>query len=144
MLDECVLHLRAVKAFDGAAVKAEQIDAMLFDQFEQRIEALRVVESNARFHGEKPLGSGFAQSAQNPIGMRQIALEQVRRTGKGCLSYLVGASGEAAVIDPSLPSDVYLEAAATRGCASAGCGRSRRTGHWRRRGAYRNRASCRE
>jgi glyoxylase-like metal-dependent hydrolase (beta-lactamase superfamily II) len=34
---------------------------------------------------------------------------QVRRTGKGCLSYVVGSAGEAAVIDPSVSPDVYLE-----------------------------------
>jgi glyoxylase-like metal-dependent hydrolase (beta-lactamase superfamily II)/rhodanese-related sulfurtransferase len=33
---------------------------------------------------------------------------QLRRTGKGCLSYLVGADGIAAVIDPSLDPQVYL------------------------------------
>src|SRR5262249_48180290 len=32
---------------------------------------------------------------------------QVRRTGKGCLSYLIGADGNAVVIDPSLDPDVY-------------------------------------
>lgn len=40
---------------------------------------------------------------------------QVRRTGKGCLSYLVGSQGEALVIDPSLDSQLYLELAASRG-----------------------------
>lgn len=34
---------------------------------------------------------------------------QVRRTGKGCLSYVVGPGGEAAVTDPSVSPDVYLE-----------------------------------
>jgi glyoxylase-like metal-dependent hydrolase (beta-lactamase superfamily II) len=36
---------------------------------------------------------------------------QVRRTGKGCLSYLVTSHGEAAVIDASLAPDVYIELA---------------------------------
>lgn len=40
---------------------------------------------------------------------------QIRRTGKGCLSYIVGSSGEAAVIDPSVSPDVYLELAQRRG-----------------------------
>jgi glyoxylase-like metal-dependent hydrolase (beta-lactamase superfamily II)/rhodanese-related sulfurtransferase len=40
---------------------------------------------------------------------------QVRRTGKGCLSYVVGANGEAAVIDASLAPTVYQELAAERG-----------------------------
>jgi glyoxylase-like metal-dependent hydrolase (beta-lactamase superfamily II) len=36
---------------------------------------------------------------------------QVRRTGKGCLSYVVASEGEGAVIDPSVTTDVYLEIA---------------------------------
>jgi glyoxylase-like metal-dependent hydrolase (beta-lactamase superfamily II) len=40
---------------------------------------------------------------------------QVRRTGKGCLSYLVGADGVAAVIDASLPPEVYRHLAAEYG-----------------------------
>ena len=40
---------------------------------------------------------------------------QVRRTGKGCLSYLVGVDGTAAVVDPSLSPDVYIELARARG-----------------------------
>ncbi len=40
---------------------------------------------------------------------------QFRRTGKGCLSYLVASGGEAAVIDPSLDPDHYLALSARRG-----------------------------
>jgi glyoxylase-like metal-dependent hydrolase (beta-lactamase superfamily II) len=40
---------------------------------------------------------------------------QVRRTGKGCLSYLIGSDGLAAVIDPSLPAEVYLDLVQTHG-----------------------------
>ena len=36
---------------------------------------------------------------------------QVRRTGKGCLSYVVASAGQAAVIDPSVSPDVYLNLA---------------------------------
>jgi glyoxylase-like metal-dependent hydrolase (beta-lactamase superfamily II)/rhodanese-related sulfurtransferase len=36
---------------------------------------------------------------------------QIRRTGKGCLSYLVISGNEAAVIDPSVSADVYVELA---------------------------------
>ncbi|MBI4420787.1 MAG: MBL fold metallo-hydrolase [Gemmatimonadetes bacterium] len=42
------------------------------------------------------------------------AVVQVRRTGKGCLSYLVGSQGRAAVIDPSVEPRVYLDLAAAR------------------------------
>ncbi len=40
---------------------------------------------------------------------------QVRRTGKGCLSYLIGADGEAAVIDATLDPVVYQQLAEQHG-----------------------------
>jgi glyoxylase-like metal-dependent hydrolase (beta-lactamase superfamily II)/rhodanese-related sulfurtransferase len=40
---------------------------------------------------------------------------QVRRTGKGCLSYLIGADGEAAVIDAALDPAIYLDLAQQHG-----------------------------
>ncbi|MDQ3549186.1 MAG: MBL fold metallo-hydrolase [Chloroflexota bacterium] len=40
---------------------------------------------------------------------------QVRRTGKGCLSYVAGNAGQAVVFDASLDPDVYLTLAAERG-----------------------------
>ncbi|MBI3959063.1 MAG: MBL fold metallo-hydrolase [Chloroflexi bacterium] len=40
---------------------------------------------------------------------------QVRRTGKGCLSYLIGADRTAAVVDPALEPDVYLGLARQNG-----------------------------
>ncbi len=43
------------------------------------------------------------------------AVLQFRRLGKGCLSYLVMAGGESAVIDPSWQTGQYVEAAAARG-----------------------------
>lgn len=46
---------------------------------------------------------------------RPVTLVQVRRTGKGCLSYLIGSEGKAAVIDPSVGPETYLELAKARG-----------------------------
>jgi glyoxylase-like metal-dependent hydrolase (beta-lactamase superfamily II) len=46
---------------------------------------------------------------------RDVQVVQVRRTGKGCLSYLVGSHKEAAVIDASLPSETYLHLARAHG-----------------------------
>jgi glyoxylase-like metal-dependent hydrolase (beta-lactamase superfamily II)/rhodanese-related sulfurtransferase len=40
---------------------------------------------------------------------------QVRRTGKGCLSYLIGVDGEAAVIDAALDPAIYLDLAQQHG-----------------------------
>ncbi len=44
-----------------------------------------------------------------------VRVVQVRRRGKGCLSYVVGAGAEAFVIDPSMDLDVYREVAAEHG-----------------------------
>ncbi len=53
-------------------------------------------------------------SAEVPVpgGTRIL---QVRRTGKGCLSYLIGAGEEAMVIDASLDAQVYLDLAKRHG-----------------------------
>lgn len=48
-----------------------------------------------------------------PIG--EAVVVQVRRTGKGCLSYLIGSAGEAAVIDPALATRVYVDLADRHG-----------------------------
>jgi glyoxylase-like metal-dependent hydrolase (beta-lactamase superfamily II) len=45
--------------------------------------------------------------AEAPLPDGSARIIQVRRTGKGCLSYLIGSNGEAAVIDPALDPDVY-------------------------------------
>jgi glyoxylase-like metal-dependent hydrolase (beta-lactamase superfamily II)/rhodanese-related sulfurtransferase len=44
-----------------------------------------------------------------------IRVIQVRRTGKGCLSYIVASAAEAAVIDPSVSPEVYVDLARGRG-----------------------------
>jgi glyoxylase-like metal-dependent hydrolase (beta-lactamase superfamily II)/rhodanese-related sulfurtransferase len=49
--------------------------------------------------------------ADVPLADVGVRLIQVRRTGKGCLSYVVGSGAEAAVIDPSVAPDVYRELA---------------------------------
>lgn len=52
-------------------------------------------------------------TATLPLGSNGTIL-QVRRTGKGCLSYLVGSQGQAAIVDPSLDPDVYVDLAKKR------------------------------
>ncbi|MFN2431303.1 MAG: MBL fold metallo-hydrolase [Gemmatimonadota bacterium] len=44
-----------------------------------------------------------------------VRVLQVRRTGKGCLSYLIGSAGEGAVIDPSVDPQVYEDLARDAG-----------------------------
>src|SRR5688572_20316840 len=54
-------------------------------------------------------------AADVPLSDASVRVIQVRRTGKGCLSYIVGSSGEAAVVDPSVSPEVYLELAHRHG-----------------------------
>jgi glyoxylase-like metal-dependent hydrolase (beta-lactamase superfamily II) len=54
-------------------------------------------------------------TAEVPVPGSSAEVVQVRRTGKGCLSYVVGTRGEAVVIDPSLDPGIYRELAGRRG-----------------------------
>jgi glyoxylase-like metal-dependent hydrolase (beta-lactamase superfamily II) len=54
-------------------------------------------------------------TAEVPVEESEAGVIQVRRTGKGCLSYVVGSDGEAVVIEASLDPEVYLELAGGRG-----------------------------
>lgn len=54
-------------------------------------------------------------TAEVRCGAEAACVLQVRRTGKGCLSYLIGSRGRAAVIDASVAAEVYLELAGEAG-----------------------------
>jgi len=54
-------------------------------------------------------------AAEVPKPGSSVRVIQVRRTGKGCLSYLIGAKDEAMVIDASLDPQVYLDLASQDG-----------------------------
>jgi glyoxylase-like metal-dependent hydrolase (beta-lactamase superfamily II) len=58
--------------------------------------------------------SGAWNTAEVPSSIPGVWIVQVRRTGKGCLSYVVGTGGESAVIDPSVDPGVYAEIARSR------------------------------
>lgn len=57
--------------------------------------------------------AGLYDTASIEIG--PFALVQVRRRGKGCLSYVVASDGEAMVVDPSSEIDRYLDVASANG-----------------------------
>lgn len=44
-----------------------------------------------------------------------VQVVQIRRTGKGCLSYIIGSGEEASVIDASVDAEIYVEVARERG-----------------------------
>jgi len=54
-------------------------------------------------------------SAEVPVPGSAATVIQVRRTGKGCLSYLVGNDAQAVVIDAALAPEVYQDLAAQHG-----------------------------
>lgn len=54
-------------------------------------------------------------TAEVSVGDVDSRVIQVRRTGKGCLSYIIGSDGDAIVIDASLPADIYADLAAQHG-----------------------------
>ena len=61
--------------------------------------------------------SGAWNLAEVTVAVQGLRVIQVRRTGKGCLSYVVGAGAEATVIDASVRPEVYLRIAAANGWA---------------------------
>jgi len=54
-------------------------------------------------------------TAEVPCPASVTRIVQLRRTGKGCLSYLIGADGDAAVVDASLDPQVYHRLADQQG-----------------------------
>jgi len=54
-------------------------------------------------------------TAEVTVNSENTRVLQVRRTGKGCLSYVIASAGVAAVIDPSLPPEIYLGLAEEHG-----------------------------
>jgi len=54
-------------------------------------------------------------TASVSISDSHIEVLQIRRTGKGCLSYLIASEGRAAVVDAALDPEIYLDLARERG-----------------------------
>ncbi len=71
-----------------------------------RIEALSLLGGLA--------GWGQVLNSQT-ITRDKVTVLQVEKIGKGCLSYIVGSKGEAAVIDPVYPAEKYVEFARNEG-----------------------------
>ena len=76
--------------------------------------AARGVEACSLDGGMKAWGLAW-NIAEVPVQASDVQIIQVRRTSKGCLSYLIGAGEEAMVIDASLDPQVYLDLARSHG-----------------------------
>lgn len=60
-------------------------------------------------------GWGAVWSVAEIVSESDAVFLQIRRNGKGCLSYLFGAGGQACVLDPCVEVDAYLEIAREKG-----------------------------
>ena len=58
---------------------------------------------------------GALTHARLDLGIPGLEVMQIRRPGRGCLSYLLAADGEALVVDPAPDADFYLRLAAELG-----------------------------
>jgi glyoxylase-like metal-dependent hydrolase (beta-lactamase superfamily II) len=86
-----------------------------------RTAALATARLRARGYDARTLDGGMRawslawNIAEVTVPGSAARVVQVRRTGKGCLSYLVGAAGQAAVIDAALDPRLYVDLARERG-----------------------------
>ena len=76
--------------------------------------SLRGMDAAALVGGMKSWSLAW-NTAELPLG--DVIVIQVRRTGKGCLSYLMASDAQAVVIDASLDPTVYVRLADQRGWA---------------------------
>lgn len=85
-----------------SALAAEALDALGFQAFS--------------LTGGMAAWTGAWNTAEVPLPPRSRAqVLQVRRVGKGCLSYMIGSGGEAAVIDPAVDPAVFVSMAREHG-----------------------------
>jgi glyoxylase-like metal-dependent hydrolase (beta-lactamase superfamily II)/rhodanese-related sulfurtransferase len=49
------------------------------------------------------------------LDLKETKIIQIRRSSKGCLSYIIGSSGEAIVIDAALDPKIYIDLAQSNG-----------------------------
>lgn len=54
---------------------------------------------------------GALQAREVDLGVPGLAVRQVQRPGRGCLSYVLAAGGRALVVDPAMDVDLYVELA---------------------------------
>jgi len=65
--------------------------------------------------GIRGWGGVWSEAPVTRLGRPDVTFSQVRRNGKGCLSYLFGSRGEAAVVDPSVDIAAYTQIAEREG-----------------------------
>ncbi len=72
-----------------------------------------------RFYDATSIEGGMAAWAnvydEATVNVGRATIVQVRRRGKGCLGYVIGAAGECVVVDPSTEIAQYVKVAEARG-----------------------------
>jgi glyoxylase-like metal-dependent hydrolase (beta-lactamase superfamily II) len=121
------LHIdayEALKAGDPAALAAANIpaDAQVVTVCGAgKMSQVAMEQLHSRGYDARSLTGGMKawslawNSAETAIPGSAATVVQIRRTGKGCLSYVIGDGGEAVVIDASLSPEVYETLAGDRG-----------------------------
>ncbi len=77
------------------------------------------LEAYSLIGGMHGWSSAWSEARINLSGKPDATFIQVRRNGKGCLSYILGGDGECAIVDPCLDSNVYLDIASRAGLSIA-------------------------
>ena len=86
-----------------------------------KVSLVAMEQLQARGYDARSLAGGMKawslawNTGEVPVPGSRATVIQVRRTGKGCLSYLVGSDDQAVVIDAALEPRVYTALAAERG-----------------------------
>ncbi len=97
--------LDEVQIPDGAKVvtvcAAGRTSRIASDEFQKR-----GIEAYSLEGGMKAWSLSW-NTAKLDIQNQEVSVIQIRRTGKGCLSYLVYSAGSALIIDPSVDPEVY-------------------------------------
>lgn len=106
-------------AFDALALDEERPVVVVCWRGQTSLEAARLLSARGleafSLEGGMRAWSVAWNTAEIELEGSQARVTQVRRTGKGCLSYLITRDGEATVVDPSLDSAVYTGLAEARG-----------------------------
>jgi glyoxylase-like metal-dependent hydrolase (beta-lactamase superfamily II)/rhodanese-related sulfurtransferase len=106
-------------ALDGVPIPSEQPVVTVCNRGKVSQIAADILESKGArvfsLDGGMQAWSLAWNSAEVPVSLGDTRVLQVRRTGKGCLSYLIGSGDSAIVIDASVNPKVYIGLAKQHG-----------------------------
>jgi glyoxylase-like metal-dependent hydrolase (beta-lactamase superfamily II)/rhodanese-related sulfurtransferase len=117
-----VHHVPASAVVDDPATIVERLSGPVVVVCARGVTAQRITEllrglgADARFLEGGMRGWWSALQARNvDLGLPGVAVVQVQRPGRGCLSYLVASGGAALVVDPAPDAEFYVALAEAHG-----------------------------